>query len=309
MKKIVSAFLICLITLAGCDFALAKKKEKIPKMPETKAEWLEKSECVPIEKRKIKEKNINENKKLTKVSPPNGYFVKYNSPPNSYRVNISEIKKKGTMYSGKIVAPDFEKAGIVYYYYNNSHNQISSELFIIPLEKTKTRYQRVIDAGVIDLYKGKNLTSGVYEFKENYFKTLNVIDFSSNSKNILVEEKIGTEKSGVFKTIMISGSENDEGIFEYKRYPELNEKIIEFNKEQNNILLNNYRWDIKTLGFALDEKDLAVVKAVVWDNRKKEKFLNLWGINIKTGEIKLISTRNDSIPLEENALILEFTYE
>ena len=31
--------------------------------------------------------------------------------------------------------------------------------------------------------------------------------------------------------------------------------IMDFNKTQNGLLLNNYRWDIKTLGFAFDEKE------------------------------------------------------
>ena len=65
MKKILTLFLIGSLTLATSQIAHAKK-EKIPKMPETKAEWLEKSECVPVEKRKIEEKGINKDKKLRK---------------------------------------------------------------------------------------------------------------------------------------------------------------------------------------------------------------------------------------------------
>ena len=308
MKKILTLFLIGSLTFATSQIAHAKKK-KIPKMPETKAEWIEKSECVPIEERKIQEKGINEDKKLTEVLPPNAYFVKYNFPPNTYRVDISNVKKKGTVYSEKIVSPDFEKAGIIYYYYNGSHNQISSELFIIPLDTSKNKTQRVIDAGVLDIHKGRNLTSGVYEFRDNYFTALNIIDFSRDSKSILVEERKGTVNSGIFKTIMIAGIENENGIFEYRSFPELNQIIIEFNKEQNNLFLNNYRWDIRTLGFAFEEEDLAVVQAIAWDKKNREKFLNLWGINIKTGEIKLISTKEKTIPLEQNAVVLELTYE
>ena len=94
-----------------------------------------------------------------------------------------------------------------------------------------------------------------------------------------------------------------------RSFPELNQIIIEFNKEQNNLFLNNYRWDIRTLGFAFEEEDLAVVQAIAWDKKNREKFLNLWGINIKTGEIKLISTKEKTIPLEQNAVVLELTYE
>ena len=113
------------------------------------------------------------------VPQPEYRIVKYNNPPGS---------------------PDFSK--LVYpsvYYYPDSAST-ACDLFVINLEEAKSNLHKILTANVIHrlaepiLSTDKNI--------DNYFtfRTLTPVDFSSDGTKLLVKEKIGNTKDGIWKT-------------------------------------------------------------------------------------------------------------
>lgn len=261
-----------------------KKKEEFKDMVETKEEWLEKARAVPLEVRKPEEKPYEHDEKTSIVEPPHAYIKRYNIPAGAWEMNLSTIKKNYTQYSLKVASPDFKKFAVTYYYYIPSQNQIASELFIEPLTGFKTHTKKLIDAAVMDKDKGTNLATGVYEFKENSFKTLTIVDWNASSNKVLLKEKVGSFTTGIFTTNPIV-AQRLENTTVYKRYPQLQEEILKYNREILGIAFNNYRWNVEVLGFDAEDETKFIVKAVTWDDEKKKKTLGYWSVDVASGEV------------------------
>ena len=285
MQKIFRYFLIIfLLTVCLVPCYAKKKKEEFKDMVETKEEWLKEATATPLESRKPDEKKYEHDEKTSKVEPPHAYIKRYNIPAGVWDMNLSTITKNHTQYSIKVASPDFKKFAVTYYYYIPSQNQIASELFIEPLTGFKSRTQKLVDAAVMDKNKGTNLATGIYEFRENSFKTLSIVDWNSTSDLVLVKEKVGSFTSGIFTTNPIV-AHRTEYTTEYKRYPQLQEAIIKYCRDFLGIAFNNYRWNIEVLGFNADDESKFIVKAVAWDNDKKKKTLGYWSVDVASGEV------------------------
>ncbi|MBR1976743.1 hypothetical protein IKA15_00515 [bacterium] len=285
MQKFFRYFLIVfLLTACLIPCYAKKKKEEFKDMVETKEEWLEQAKATPLESRKPEEKKYEFDEKTSKVEPPKAYIKRYNIPAGVWDMNLSTITKNYTQYSIKVASPDFKKFAVTYYYYIPSQNQIASELFIEPLTGFKSRTQKLIDAVVMDKDKGTNLVTGTYEFRENSFKTLTIVDWNSTSDLVLLKEKIGSFTSGVFTTNPII-AQRQENTTVYKRYPQLQEEILKYNREILGIAFNNYRWNIEVLGFNAHDNTKFIVRAVTWDNEKKKKTLGYWSVDVISGEV------------------------
>ncbi len=279
------SLIIFLLTLCllPCD-AKRKKEEEFKDMVQTREEWLESAKATPLESRKPEEKPYEFDEKTSKVEPPNAYIKRYNIPAGKWDMNLSTITKNHTQYSIKVASPDFKKFAITYYYYIPSQNQLASELFIEPLTGFKSRIKKLIDASVMDKNKGTNLATGVYEFRENSFKTLTIVDWNSTSDLVLLKEKVGSFTDGIFTTNPIIAYRL-ENTTEYKRYPKVQEEILKYNREILGIAFNNYRWNVEVLGFDANDESKFIVKAVTWDKDKKKKTLGYWAVDVVSGEV------------------------
>ncbi len=293
---------------------IIKKLKKPPQAPppymvQTYDEWLETARDIELDKRLYRVPKPEINEKLNKVEDPVILISRYNSPPGSNEVDLSAIKKATTLKSVPVASPDFNNLAVSVYYYSPAHNQISSEVLVVPLDTSKSRINRILEAKILDFQKGSNLSSGIYDVLENLYSSLTVVDWSADGRAILVKEKIGSTDSGIFRTNVWAIFLNEESGYDYKEYPSLQKTIIKYWKKNGKIILDSHRWDIKVLGFNSEKPNQALVIAYVYDNNSEKIFLGVWGLDIYSDSVELISLENVPQGIATNGMTLRFRTE
>lgn len=294
---------------------LKKPPPEKPYMVETYDEWLEKAQDIELGKRIYEPQKPQVNEKLNKVEPPVILFSRYNVPPGSNEADLAAIRRELVTKSIPVASADFSKLAVAFYYYAPMYNQISSEVLVVPLDTSKSRIDRILEAKILDYQKGYNLTSGAHEFLKDLYSTLTIVDWSPNGKIVLVKEKIGSPTSGIFRTnlwaIFLDEGVNKSGgiTSRYKNYPDLQSTIIKYWKKQNKIILDSYRWDVKVLGFSSANPNLAVVSAHVYDNKGEKISLGTWSVDVYTGDVRLVSTKNEPQGISTNGMVLKLRTE
>ena len=135
------------------------------------------------------------------VPQPAYKIVRYNNPPGSPEIELSKtFYQKRQQNAQGIVSPDFTK--LVYpavYYYPNS-GSTACDLFVINLEEAKSNMDKILTANTIHKLSDPILSTD--KTNDNYytFRTLTPIDFNSDGSKLLVKEKIGNTRDGIWKT-------------------------------------------------------------------------------------------------------------
>ncbi len=267
-----------------------KKKQPWPKMVETKEEWLNQAQNIDLQDRENPAKDPPVNKKLTVVQPPAPFLVKYNNPPGSPEADIALIKKEKMARSKGVANDDFTRMAYSQYNFYPNFNQISSEVFVMPLDTSKTIVERMTRANVLLADKSFTLTSAKYNYRRNLFSALTVLDWSKNGDVLLVKEKIGSLEGGIFRTnICVVFVDENVKTSAYKRFDNLEDTIKDYWAQKQGIRLNFYRWNIKPLGWNKENEDEIISLAHAWDKNGQEIFLGAWGLNYKTDAVRLIS--------------------
>jgi len=330
LKKVltIAFLLICCIGVADAKIKMPEKikvPEKLknlrkpppekPYMVQTYDEWLEHSSDIQLQHRTFKPRSPEINEKLNKVEPPVILISRYNSPPGSNDADLSTIRRELVTKATPVSSPQFDKLAVAFYYYSPSHNQISSEVLVVPLNTSKSRIDRILDAKILDYQKGYNLTSGAHELLRDLHSTLTVVDWSADGTIVLVKEKIGSANSGIFRTnlwaiFLDDGIDENGGItYQYKGYPDLQTAIAKYWKKQNKIILNSYRWDVKILGFSNVDPNLAIITAHVWDENSEKISLGTWSVNIYTDAVELVSQGSEPQGIATNGMVLKLRTE
>lgn len=283
-----------------------KKKKQEEKMPKTYQQWQKVAQSEPVVKRENPKINPEPNKKLTKVLSREPFFVKYNIPAGGREIDLSKIMKDSTLNSKGVVDETFSKMAYVTYFYYPTYNQISSKLFVLPLNKTQTRIKRVEDANLLKSSRINNFEVNMDSFKEGYYSLMTILDWNNNSDRILVKNKIGTLESGIFRTELYSVSvDEDCEILSYHKI-DFEDVIKKHYREQSNIVLNLYRWDIKPLGYNSNDENEVISYAWAFDKNNKKVFLGVWGANLETDEIYLISSDYTPYEISSHGIVLEY---
>lgn len=84
----------------------------------------------------------------------------------------------------------------------------------------------------------------------------------------------------------------------------LNELIKAYWFDRANLILNYIRWDLKPLGFNLNNKDEIIVIAWGYGKGGEEVSLGRWGVDIKNGLPRLIPNE-EQVQIEANAFYIE----
>ena len=330
MKKIVFAifFTVMCFTNAFCeaqindlifDFDELKARTKKvfskkeppqkPKMVETVDEWKNEAQNIPLNDRQLKEEKEEVDAKKFYVPELNYTFEAYNYPQGKRELNFEDVKDKLQYSSYLIVDNTCRYAAYSHYYYQPETNQISSSFFVEELDTTKSKTKRILD------YKHKQkeripvVEAGMKQTYPNLFQGLTLVDWSKDSKKLLIKEKIGSTQNGVYKTklhvyFLKTDIKNDYVIelddFDYviKRYFE------EWESKQ----LIKYRYDMEPLGFSADNDNVIVTLLYVYDNDNNKIFLGTWGYDCVKREIILISKSNYTPTITINGLILKHSY-
>lgn len=283
-----------------------KSRQEAEKMVQTKEEWEEKAKNVKLEEREIPNYQRPQDKDFKPKTPPSTKFAKYNVNAGEREVDISKLKNKLDFRSQGVFSPNFKYMAYGEYYYSPSYDSVSSDIYVQKLKSGTTRMQKALSATILNVKRSPAISSGTDGFTNHLFSTLTIVDFSKDSKKLLVKEKIGSSTEGIFRNyVWIYYMQGDETQWFPIKYTVLNETIKNSYARKTGLALNNYRWDIRILGFSKENPDLVLCEAIAWDTDKKEIFLGLWGLNSNDASVSLISEKPIPVQISANGIIVK----
>lgn len=162
----------------------------------------------------------------------------------------------------------------------------------------------LVQAHIKDQQKTPILSSGVYDMDYGISRTLTVIDWSNNSKRVLMKEKIGQDGSGIWQTnIWVYDFETGEA----KKLDEIRQAIDYYWKKDRMVDLYNYRFDLYPLGWDAQHSDrvLTYVYGYTKDPGVPPKFLGTWSIDYKGEQSHLVSVTKTGYIVQANGFCLQ----
>lgn len=231
------------------------------------------------------------------VPQPAYKIVRYNNPPGSPELTINKsIYQRRQKNAQGIVAPDFTK--LVYpsvYYYPNS-GSTACDLFVINLEEAKSNMDKILTANVI--HRLSDPIMSTEKSNDNYytFRTLTPVDFSTDGTKLLVKEKVGNTKDGIWKTTP--------HVYDFVNnvsysLEDVRNAISYFWEDTKGLNLVDKRWDVYPLGFSEEFPDTVIVNAVAYTGNSPVN-LGLWAISSKGEDPRLVAMQNINIPISMN---------
>ncbi len=237
------------------------------------------------------------------IMPDSKYrVVRYNSPPGQRNIDLSKIIQQKTVNSAGILSPDKTKMVYTKASFYPEFYQTASSVFYIPVnDKYKDAYDALYMTNVIEGNPTPILTSGIDNIQQNRFISLFPIDFSKDSNKIAIKEKIGSNLEETWQTNIIVYN------FETKSYKRLNairEAIIYWWKENKQIDLKEYMWDIFPIGWDKNNPDRIIVYAYAF-TENKPLFLGTWSIDSNETKSSLISIDSTDVQIDLNGFGLK----
>jgi len=231
------------------------------------------------------------------VPQPSYKIVKYNNPPGSPEITLgTSLYKRRQQNAQGIVSPDFKK--LVYpsvYYYPNSAST-ACDLFVINLEEAKSNKDKILTANVIHRVSEPILSTE--KANDNYytFRTLTPVDFTPDGTKLLVKEKIGNTKDGIWKTTPI--------VYDFTKNVsynliEVRGAIVYYWERYKSLDLDDKRWDIYPLGFDAENPDWVIVNAVAYTGETPIN-LGTWKVTYTGEQSRLVSFKNSAVNVSMN---------
>lgn len=231
------------------------------------------------------------------VPQPSYQIVKYNNPPGSPEITIgSSLYKRRQQNAQGIVSPDFKK--LVYpsiYYYPNSAST-ACDLFVINLEEAKSNKDKILTANVLHRVSEPILSTEKSNDNLYTFRTLTPVDFSTDGTKLLVKEKVGNTKDGIWKTTPI--------VYDFVNNVsynliEVRGAIVYYWERYKNLDLDDKRWDVYPLGFDAENSDWVVVNAVAYTGNTPIN-LGIWKVTYTGEQSRLVTFDNSAVNVSMN---------
>ena len=231
------------------------------------------------------------------VPQPKYEIVRYNNPPGTPEITLyNQFYEKRQQNGQGIISPDFTK--LVYpsiYYYPNS-GSTACDVFVIKLDQAKSNMDKILTANVVHRYSEPILSTD--KTNDNYytFRTITPVDFSADGAKILLKEKIGNTKDGIWKTTPF--------VYDFKtknsyNLQDVRASITYYWQAARGINLEDKRWDIVPLGFSQKNPDWVIVNALAYTGDKPVN-LGTWAISYTGESPRLVSSNNASISISMN---------
>lgn len=231
------------------------------------------------------------------VPQPSYQIVKYNNPPGSPEITIgSSLYKRRQQNAQGIVSPDFKK--LVYpsiYYYPNSAST-ACDLFVINLEEAKSNKDKILTANVLHRVSEPILSTEKSNDNLYTFRTLTPVDFSTDGTKLLVKEKVGNTKDGIWKTTPI--------VYDFVNNVsynliEVRGAIVYYWERYKNLDLDDKRWDVYPLGFDAENPDWVIVNAVAYTGNTPIN-LGIWKVTYTGEQSRLVTFDNSAVNVSMN---------
>ena len=225
------------------------------------------------------------------VPQPNYKIVRYNNPPGSPEITITDtLYKRWQQNAQGVVSPDFTR--LVYpavYYYPNS-GSTACDLFVINLEQAKSNMDKILTANTVHSLSEPILSTEKSNDNNFTFRTLTPVDFTPDGTKLLVKEKVGNTRDGIWKTTPIV---YDFSVNNSYNLTEVRDAITYYWHETKGLNLNDKRWDIYPLGFSASNPNWVVVNAVAYTGSTPVN-LGTWIITAKGERPRLMTMNNSS---------------
>lgn len=235
------------------------------------------------------------------VPKPTYRIVKYNNPVGGAEIILGDAfyKKRQQNIQG-IVSPDFTKLvyPAVYYYPNNAST--ACDLFVINLNEAKSNKDKILTANVLHRVSEPILSTEKSVNNDYTFRTLTPVDFSSDGSKLLVKEKVGNNKDGIWKTTPIVYDFTNKISY---NLVEVRGAIAYYWERYKSLDLDDKRWDVYPLGFDAENPDWVIVNAVAYTGSTPVN-LGVWKVTYTGEQSRLVSFKNSAVNVSMNGFKL-----
>ncbi len=227
----------------------------------------------------------------------------YNDPPGTQNIDLSNIQQYKIKISPAVISPDMKNAAFTeVYFYPRSKQTASRALWINLQQANNFKSIDLLDPKSFNRYTKTLMTTGMDRlYKHDSFRTLTVVDWSADSKKILLKEIIGKRLKGISATRLWVYNFKDNSLI---RLNIIRSAITYYWKKKAKIRLYEYVWDIEPLGWSLSEPDYIVVNSYGYSRIGKKSFLGSWKVHHKNIRSELISLHKQKTPVSRNGFFL-----
>ncbi|MBQ4122563.1 hypothetical protein IJD44_02410 [bacterium] len=227
--------------------------------------------------------------------------VSYNTPPGQRNIDISSIVRDKTAVSAGILSPDKKKMVYTKASFYSKFAQTASSAYYIPVSETSNAYDALFMTNVIQQNWYPIVSVGMEEIVKYRFVTLFPIDWSKDSTKIAFKEKIGSNLAETWQTNVIV---YDFKTKSWKRLTAVREAIIYWWRQNKQIELKDYMWDIFPIGWDKNNPERLIVYAYAFTSNKP-KFLGTWSIDYNEEKSQLVSICSTDVQIDLNGFGLK----
>lgn len=233
---------------------------------------------------------------------PHYRVIKYNTPPGQRNIDLTQLIARRTVSSPGILSPDKKKMVYTKCFYYPKNAQTSSAAYFINVNPQITdAYEVLYRTNVMEGDTAPIFTVGMNEVQKYQYKTLYPLDWSQDSTKIAFKEKIGSNLHETWQTNVII---YDFKTQTYKRLIAVREAIVYWWRQNKQIELKDYMWDIYPIGWDKNNPDNIVVYAYAFTN-DKPLFLGTWSVDFNEDKSSLISIDSTYVQIDLNGFGLK----
>ncbi len=233
---------------------------------------------------------------------PQFRVIMYNTPPGQRNLDLSQVIAQRSVSSAGILSPDKSKMVYTKAFYYPKFGQTSSAAYVIPVSSnSKDSYDILYKTNIIQGNPNPIVEVGMDYLQKYQFKSLFPIDWSKDSSKIAFKEKIGSNLEQTWQTNVIIYDFNTQ---KWKRLTAVREAIVYWWRNNKNIDLKDYLWDIFPVGWDKNNPDRLIVFAYAFTDTKP-LFLGTWSIDFNEAKSMLVSIDSTNAEIDLNGFGLK----
>ena len=180
-------------------------------------------------------------------------------------------------------------------------SQTASAAYFIPIANPDDAYEVLYSTNVMQGNVNPIVSVGMDDFVDYRFVSLFPVDWSKDSSKIAFKEKIGSNLEETWQTNVIIYDFKSKS---WKRLTAVREAIIYWWRENKNIDLKDYLWDIFPVGWDKNNPERLVVYAYAF-TQDRPLFLGTWSIDYNEEKSMLVSIDSTSVQIDLNGFGLK----
>ncbi|MCR4881515.1 MAG: hypothetical protein K6A44_06150 [bacterium] len=228
-------------------------------------------------------------------------IIDYNYPAGSRELNLFGLRSQGQYNINAVASPDFNMLVYSEVYFYPDPRVTASALYIVPLDSNLSNREAILSVSTKDKLPNPIIETDYAKLYPMKFDTYTPVDWNQNSDKILFKEKIGENYDKIYMTKLYLYDMASEHIYDLNI---VRTSIIDFWTNKG-IFLNDYKWDIKPLGFEVGSDKVIVQAYGYYKNERRN--LGLWAVDYRGQNAYMLSLdENYRINISANGKCLKF---